>query len=75
MCIRDRPEDISINPESFELLDILVQKNIQVGIVTNRRSAKRLIDRLPFPVSFDVVIDLSLGIQPKPCLLYTSRCV
>jgi HAD superfamily hydrolase (TIGR01509 family) len=62
----EQPEDISINPESFELLDILVQKNIQVGIVTNRRSAKRLIDRLPFPVSFDVVIDLSLGIQPKP---------
>ncbi|HCU23349.1 MAG TPA: hypothetical protein DF698_10860 [Candidatus Atribacteria bacterium] len=62
----EQPEDIIINPESYELLDHLVKRNIQIGIVTNRRLAKKLIAKLPFSVPFDIVIDLSLGIQPKP---------
>lgn len=62
----EQPEDIVMNPESNELLDSLVKRGIRTGIVTNRRSAKRLIDEIPFPISFDLVIDLSLGIQPKP---------
>jgi HAD superfamily hydrolase (TIGR01509 family) len=62
----EQPEDIIINPESYKLLDHLVKRNIQIGIVTNRKLAKKLIDKLPFPVTFDIVIDLSLGIQPKP---------
>ena len=43
-----------------------MKRNIQIGIVTNRRLAKKLIAKLPFSVPFDIVIDLSLGIQPKP---------
>lgn len=62
----EQPEDIVMNPESNELLDSLVKRGIRTGIVTNRRSAKRLIDKIPFPKSFDLVIDLSLGVQPKP---------
>lgn len=62
----EQPEDITINSESIELLDILVKRNILIGIVTNRRLAKRLISKLPFPVSFDIIVDLSLDIQPKP---------
>jgi len=62
----EQPEDIVMNPESNELLDSLVKRGIRTGIVTNRRSAKRLIDKIPFPISFDLVIDLSLGVQPKP---------
>lgn len=62
----EQPGDIIINPESYDLLDSLVKRNIQIGIVTNRRLVKRLINQLAFPVSFDIVIDLSLGIQPKP---------
>ena len=62
----EQPEDIVMNPESYELLDSLVKRGIRTGIVTNRRSAKRLIDKIPFPISFDLVIDLSLGVQPKP---------
>lgn len=62
----EQPEDIMMNPDSNELLDSLVKRGIQIGIVTNRRSAKRLIDKISFPVPFDIVIDLSLGIQPKP---------
>ena len=62
----EQPEDVTMNPESIDLLVNLTKRNIRVGIVTNRKRGKWLVEKLPFPVLFDIIIDLSSGIQPKP---------